>query len=414
MHVVAAQNLPMFFFSVPTFSNKMDSPKEEKKTADEVSGLDPRYECPVCLSCLKDTILTSCGHRFCNDCIYSWMDNKDNTCPIDGRKLDKASDLFPDNFTRREIMNQRIFCKDCSAEINLCELDEHVTVHSNATNAASGECLFKNVGCMVDVSREKMAEHLEFHMHHHIYLIYNAHMKLQKNMAVLDFRKSTETLAQESKLWEPSPKDKGRENHKDEFLHPDSLIRSLYERIIVLEQRGHEHDAQLQKYKNDLNKLESKVLDISLLHCFGHYLWHINHFSDKLTAMRSNKDRFIYSPGFYTAPTGYKVCGRINISPSREGQLALVIHFMKSPHDAALEWPFNGRITLAVIHPTDSSLTVKETVISRPDLESFQRPTSELNFKAFGYPSFISVNDITKKGFLNDDTLLVKIDIQCV
>lgn len=389
----------------------MESPKEEKNAPVEVSGLDPRYECPVCLSCLKDTILTSCGHRFCSNCIYSWMENKDETCPIDGKKLNKSSDLFPDNFTRREIMNQRTLCKICDAEINLFELDEHVATHTYAGNQVSGDCLFKNIGCLMDVSREKMAEHLELHIHHHLSLIYNSQMEFQKNMKALDFRKSSETLAQETKLWEPSPKDKRKDNHGDDFLQSDSLIRSLYERIIVLEQRGHEHDAQLQKYKNDFNKLK---LDISLLHCFGHYLWHINHFSDKLSAMKSNQDRFLYSPGFYTSPTGYKVCGRINISPSKEGQLTLVIHFMKSPHDAALEWPFNGRITLAVIHPTNTTLTVKETVISRPDLDSFQRPTSELNFKAFGYPSFISVHDIIKKGFLNDDTLLVKIEIQCV
>lgn len=388
-----------------------ESPKNEKNAPVEISGLDPRYECPICLSCLKDTILTSCGHRFCSDCISNWMENKGETCPIDGRKLNRTSDLFPDNYTRREIMNQRTVCKICDAEINLYELDEHTAIHTNTPHEDSNECTFRDVGCLMEVSREKMAEHYELQMHHHLILMYRSHVKLQNKM-VGDFRKSSETLAQETKLWEPSPKDKGRESN--DVLQSDSLVRSLYERIILLEQRNHEHEAHLQKLKNELNKLENKFLDVNLRHCFGRYLWNINHFSSKLSAMKTNRDRFLYSPGFYTSPTGYKVCGRMNISPHGEGQIALLIHLMKSPHDASLEWPFSGRLTLAIIHPTDGNLTVKETFVSRPDLEAFQRPMSDFNYKAFGYSNFISFNDIIEKGFLCDDTLTVKIDIQCI
>lgn len=32
------------------------------------------YICPVCLSWLKDPMLTSCGHRFCKNCIESWLE----------------------------------------------------------------------------------------------------------------------------------------------------------------------------------------------------------------------------------------------------------------------------------------------------------------------------------------------------
>ena len=34
---------------------------------------DNKYECPICLFVLRDPTQTSCGHRFCNDCIKQWL-----------------------------------------------------------------------------------------------------------------------------------------------------------------------------------------------------------------------------------------------------------------------------------------------------------------------------------------------------
>ena len=37
--------------------------------ADFEPPLDKKHECPVCYFALRDPIQTSCGHRFCTDCI---------------------------------------------------------------------------------------------------------------------------------------------------------------------------------------------------------------------------------------------------------------------------------------------------------------------------------------------------------
>ena len=34
-----------------------------------VPSLEPKYECPICLMCLRDPMQTECGHRFCASCI---------------------------------------------------------------------------------------------------------------------------------------------------------------------------------------------------------------------------------------------------------------------------------------------------------------------------------------------------------
>lgn len=38
-----------------------------------LSLIDPRFECSICLNCLKDPMLTRCGHRFCSECISTWL-----------------------------------------------------------------------------------------------------------------------------------------------------------------------------------------------------------------------------------------------------------------------------------------------------------------------------------------------------
>lgn len=38
-----------------------------------LSVIDSRFECSICLNCLKDPMLTRCGHRFCSECIHAWL-----------------------------------------------------------------------------------------------------------------------------------------------------------------------------------------------------------------------------------------------------------------------------------------------------------------------------------------------------
>ncbi|XP_026326999.1 TNF receptor-associated factor 2-like [Hyposmocoma kahamanoa] len=70
---------------------------------------ESRYECPVCLNWLRDPVITTCGHKFCKSCITSWLQNSGH-CPIDNINLSMKVDIFPDNYTKREIQEQRMSC----------------------------------------------------------------------------------------------------------------------------------------------------------------------------------------------------------------------------------------------------------------------------------------------------------------
>lgn len=64
---------------------------------------EARYECAICMNWLNEPVITSCGHRFCKTCLNSWLRNKSQLCPMDYQKITTDKDVFPDNYTRREI-----------------------------------------------------------------------------------------------------------------------------------------------------------------------------------------------------------------------------------------------------------------------------------------------------------------------
>lgn len=65
-----------------TISLEGDSPPKKKtgeikkEVAARTKSLEPaaqdNYECSICLSWLKDPVLTTCGHRFCKSCLEEW------------------------------------------------------------------------------------------------------------------------------------------------------------------------------------------------------------------------------------------------------------------------------------------------------------------------------------------------------
>ena len=52
---------------------------------------DHPYECPICkVDDMKEYVETPCGHKYCQECIKSWM-KKNNSCPYCRAGLPKVS-----------------------------------------------------------------------------------------------------------------------------------------------------------------------------------------------------------------------------------------------------------------------------------------------------------------------------------
>jgi len=354
--------------------------------------LEARFECPICLQCLSEPVLTPCGHRFCNTCIHKWLQREGGVCPVDNQPLD-SKDLFPDNFTRREIH----------------ELDRKNGQDGGESGSRMVECTFREVGCLAAVHPDEMAAHLDTQIHYHTGLLSTAYSKLQVSVQ----GQNVYTKAQEaSNLWEPDNKGQLQQNG-DVHQSWQGLLRSLYERIVMLEQRNREQDIQLENMKRQFTNVDCVAHDLALRYCNGTYLWTVTQVSSKLTAMAANPTRCMYySPGFYTAPNGYRFCARLNLSPNDRTHVALHIHLMRTDHDDSLLWPFTGRITFMLVNPKDSSQHVCDTMMSRPELVAFKRPMKDMNPRGFGYTEFISVHDLSVRGFVTpSDSLLIKLHI---
>ncbi|XP_044517439.1 TNF receptor-associated factor 1 [Gracilinanus agilis] len=186
------------------------------------------------------------------------------------------------------------------------------------------------------------------------------------------------------------------------------LILSLEQRVVDLQQTLTQKDLALTKLEQTLHLLEEASYD-------GVYLWKITNFTRRCHESACGRTVSLFSPAFYTARYGYKLCLRIYLNGDGMGKgthLSLFIVVMKGKYDALLEWPFRNKVTFMLLdqnnreHVTDSF---------HPDLTSgsFQKPQGESNI-ASGRPMFFPLNKLqsSKHAYVKDDTLFLKCVIE--
>ncbi|XP_072941529.1 TNF receptor-associated factor 6-like isoform X2 [Epargyreus clarus] len=386
---------------------------------------ESRYECPVCLNWLRDPVITTCGHKFCKSCITSWLQNSGH-CPIDNINLSMKVDIFPDNYTKREIQEHRMSCpfaaKGCTIKVTPLDLDAHIADCTFNQPEASTQsdirvpCSFQAVGCKETFeSQEDMNNHLHADIQSHMSYLMNAYSEIKIDNDLSNT--SIDAKEQEAmNLWEAP--DKNGAKSSAPLNNTSALIRALYERVVVLEQRNREQDIVIANISKQLSAFAVAKMkqnnDMLLRYCMGNYIWKIDNFNARLNAMLKDHCKMLYSPGFYTSPNGYRFCVRLNISPQNPLCFALHVHLMKTDYDECLEWPFNGRISFAMINQLNQELTQRDTMMSNSNLVAFRKPTAEICLRGFGYTEYAVVSDVVRNGFIKEDTLVIKVAIRCV
>ncbi|XP_059608861.1 TNF receptor-associated factor 6-B [Phlebotomus argentipes] len=361
--------------------------------------LESRYECPICYYWLNEPVLTSCGHRFCRKCITSWL-KKETVCPVDKQSLSMESDIFPDNFTRREILQIKKPCPNatfgCLTNVSPVEMDAHVLICEFRRRTTNFSCYFARCGCKFTApTHDALDAHVKSEMAHHLELLMEAFLH-------------NNTLESESRLWDAPMKANGGPPAASD------LVRSMYERIVVLEQKQQEMSAKVEKMREQLSKTCSQA-EIQAKYTDGVLVWQIGQFHSKIKAMSANPNIMFYSGEAYTSPHGYKFCARVNISPKVKDFIGLHVHMMQSENDYHLDWPFKGRIRISMIHPKNFSESQMDTIMSKPEILAFHRPTQEgVSPRGFGFLEYASITDIERRGFIFRDTLTIKIQINIV
>ncbi|XP_036288748.1 TNF receptor-associated factor 1 isoform X1 [Pipistrellus kuhlii] len=182
------------------------------------------------------------------------------------------------------------------------------------------------------------------------------------------------------------------------------LILSLEQRVVDLHQTLAQKDETLGKLEQSLRLMEEASFD-------GTFLWKITNVTRRCHESACGRTISLFSPAFYTAKYGYKLCLRLYLNGDGTGKrthLSLFIVIMKGEYDALLPWPFRNKVTFMLLDQNNREHAIDAF---RPDLSSvsFQRPQSETNV-ASGCPLFFPLSRLQspKHAYVKDDTMFLK------
>ncbi|KFP54879.1 TNF receptor-associated factor 2, partial [Cathartes aura] len=187
-----------------------------------------------------------------------------------------------------------------------------------------------------------------------------------------------------------------------------NIIRGLELKIAELHRCLTQKDAGLSSLHKSLLFSEQASYD-------GVFLWKITDVGRKLQDSVTGRTVSLYSPAFYTAKYGYKVCLRVYLNGDGTGKgthVSLFFVVMKGDYDALLPWPFRHKVTFMLLDQNN-----REHIIDafRPDLTSasFQRPVNDMNV-ASGCPMFLPLSKLQspKYAYVKEDTLFLKCVIE--
>eukprot|EP00064_Thunnus_orientalis_P014406 superscaffoldBa00002494_g14450 len=177
------------------------------------------------------------------------------------------------------------------------------------------------------------------------------------------------------------------------------------------------------RQRQEILELRREMEELSVSHD-GVLIWKLNDYSRKLQEAKLRSNHEFFSPPFYTHRYGYKlqVSAFLNGNGSGEGShLSVYIRVLPGEYDNLLEWPFSYKVTFSILDQSDPSLSkpqhITETFNPDPNWKNFQKPCSSRNSLdestlGFGYPKFISHEEIKKRNYIRDNCIFVKASIE--
>ncbi|NXU69753.1 TRAF1 factor, partial [Horornis vulcanius] len=333
-------------------------------------------------------------------------------------------------------VNNVTVCQQCQCSLASSEFQSHST-----SSASKDGCCFSEVGCAFRGSKEKIKEHEKSSVGAHMLLLLQHMRQLQGTLC---------SAARAAQGLTPQPELSLRNGSVLQQLMREKVISELenklnvFENIVaVLNKEVESSNLEILAFRRqselDQNIIRGLELKIAELHrCLtqkdaglsslhksllfseqasydGIFLWKITEVARKLQDSVTGRAVSLYSPAFYTAKYGYKVCLRVYLNGDGTGKgthLSLFFVVMKGDYDALLPWPFRHKVTLMLLDQNN-----REHIIDafRPDLASasFQRPVTDMNV-ASGCPTFLPLAKLQspKHAYVKEDTLFLKCIIE--
>ncbi|RLV92294.1 hypothetical protein DV515_00013839 [Chloebia gouldiae] len=181
--------------------------------------------------------------------------------------------------------------------------------------------------------------------------------------------------------------------------------------------------ALVSRQRQEILELRRDVEELSVS-SDGTLIWKIADYARKLQEAKARSNYEFFSPPFYTHKYGYKlqVSAFLNGNGSGESShLSVYIRVLPGEYDNLLEWPFSYRVTFSLLDQSDPSLSkpqhITETFHPDPNWKNFQKPGAsrsslDESTLGFGYPKFISHEDIRKRNYVRDNAIFIKASVE--
>ncbi|XP_033924606.1 TNF receptor-associated factor 4 isoform X1 [Melopsittacus undulatus] len=179
----------------------------------------------------------------------------------------------------------------------------------------------------------------------------------------------------------------------------------------------------VSRQRQEILELRRDVEELSVS-SDGTLIWKISDYTRKLQEAKARSNYEFFSPPFYTHKYGYKlqVSAFLNGNGSGESShLSVYIRVLPGEYDNLLEWPFSYRVTFSLLDQSDPSLSkpqhITETFHPDPNWKNFQKPGAsrsslDESTLGFGYPKFISHEDIKKRNYVRDNAIFIKASVE--
>ncbi|CAB4014322.1 TNF receptor-associated factor 2 isoform X1 [Paramuricea clavata] len=389
-----------------------------KITDEDRQSIDAKFICTSCNLLLYIPFQTECGHLMCQSCIENLLKSlRPNICPEDGKELNEEK-VFPDVFTRRQLSGLRLQCANpgCSWRGAYEQLEEHVRTSCEGApvtckyckedflrkdiekherhdcNEAPATCEYEPVGCNQDktLKRKELRQHLNDGLIEHGRLLLHNMLvffpQLKHFITRLDFTAIINKLRDDIT--------EIRVSLTDKFVMVVGKFNGLQARIEGIEGR-------LESQRDVQEAIPSQN---------GILLWKIEDFQRKRQDAINEVKTALYSPLFYSAQFGFKMCAKIYMNGEGFGKgshLSLFFVVMRGDYDALQTWPFQKKITMMLLDQGNGDHMI-DAFNSDPQSSSFQRPKSDMNI-ASGSPLFMPLDCLSDRQYIKDDVLFIKI-----
>ena len=401
-------------------------------------ALPDELTCPICGVALRDPQQTVCGHRFCGACLEPLKKDKDSfSCPICRAELTSVR-VFPDNAIKRHVMSLKVKCDEhesgCEWQGELRQLDDH-----------PDHCQFVLLSCSLGCGKNAMRRDMDNHVkmcprrevpcqhcdgkfeHQHMEEHYDNDcpqfpmmcpqdcgeelVRCQKDdhVAVDGTCPNTDMKCAFEDAGCPfigKRKDMGQHTKENIENHLTMSHLKVKELNVEVEEQGMAmNDVTIDLYKTvrEMQEALKKAKEKANFH----YLWKVTGWSLHMQKAKETQKYRIISEKVYVSVPGHRVVMMLCPNASRSSNnVGIFLYVVEGEYDDFIEWPFRLDYAFSVIDQQKNRQDKTKNFKFR-GIEGFDSPGGT----GYGYPKFISHEELQTRSFVKNDCLFVKLTV---